>query len=145
MNQVFTSGGLSIGVSASASVLTMNIQDWFPLGWTGWISLLSKGLSRVFSNTTVQKHQLVFQCSAFFIVQLSHPYMTTGKPIALARQTFVGKVISLHLDSMDILTILIIPIYEHGITFHCDCLLYKHFHETQIYTLLDNFQNLCYT
>ena len=53
----FTSGGQSIGVSASASVLPMNAQDWFPLGWTGWISLQSKGLSRVFSNTTVQKHQ----------------------------------------------------------------------------------------
>ena len=57
VSQFFTSGGQSIGVSASASVLLMNIQDWFPLGWTGWISLLSKGLSRVFSNTTVQKHQ----------------------------------------------------------------------------------------
>ena len=57
MSQFFTAGGQSIGVSASASVLPMNIQDWFPLGWTGWISLQSKGLSRVFSNTTVQKHQ----------------------------------------------------------------------------------------
>ena len=57
MSQLFAWGGQSIGISASASVLTMNIQDWFPLGWTGWISLLSKGLSRVFSNTTVQKHQ----------------------------------------------------------------------------------------
>ena len=56
MSQFFTSGGQSIGVSASASVLPMNIQDWFPLGWTDWISLQSKGLSRVFSNTTVQKH-----------------------------------------------------------------------------------------
>ena len=64
MSQLFTSGGQSIGVSASASVLPMNIQDWFPLGWTGWISLESKGLSRVFSNTTVQKHQ-------FFGAQLS--------------------------------------------------------------------------
>ena len=54
MSQLFTSGGQSIGVSASTSVLPMNIQDWFPLGWTGWISLQSKGLSRVFSNTTVQ-------------------------------------------------------------------------------------------
>ena len=53
----FTSGGQSIGISASASVLPMNIQDWFPLGWTGWISLQSKGLSRVFSNTAVRKHQ----------------------------------------------------------------------------------------
>ena len=57
MSQFFTSGGQNIGVSASTSVLPMNIQDWFPLGWTSWISLQSKGLSRVFSNTTVQKHQ----------------------------------------------------------------------------------------
>ena len=92
MSQLFTSGGQSIGVSASASVLPMNTQGWSLLGWTGWISLLSKGLSRVFSNTTVQKH---LQCSAFFIVQLSHPYMTTGKTIALTRRTFVGKVMSL--------------------------------------------------
>ena len=64
MSQFFTSCGQSIGASASASVLPMNIQDWFPLGRTGWISLQSKGLSRVFSNTTVQKHQ-------FFDAQLS--------------------------------------------------------------------------
>jgi len=68
MSQFFASGGQSIGVSASASVLPMNIQDWFPLGWTGWIFLQSKGLSRVFSNTTVQKHQFfgtqLFYCSA---------------------------------------------------------------------------------
>ena len=57
MTQLFTWGSQSIGVSALASVLPMNTQDWSPLGWTGWISLLSKGLSRVFSNTTVQKHQ----------------------------------------------------------------------------------------
>ena len=56
MSQFFASSGQSTGVSASASVLSKNIQDWFPLGWTGWISLQSKGLSRVFSNTTVQKH-----------------------------------------------------------------------------------------
>ena len=64
MSQLFAWGGQSIGVSASASVLPMNIQDWSPLGWTGWISLESMGLSRVFSNTTVQKHQ-------FFGAQLS--------------------------------------------------------------------------
>ena len=64
MSQFFTSGGQSIGVSDSASVFLMNTQDWSPFGWTGWISLLSKGLSRVFSNTTVQKHQ-------FFCTQLS--------------------------------------------------------------------------
>ena len=57
MNQHFTSGGQNIGVSASTSVLPMYTQDWSPLGWTGWSSLQSKGLSRVFSNTTVQKHQ----------------------------------------------------------------------------------------
>ena len=64
MSQFFPSGGQSIGVSASALDLPMNIQNWFPLGWTGWISLQPKGLSRVFSNTTVQKHQ-------FFSAQLS--------------------------------------------------------------------------
>ena len=64
VSQFFTSGGQNIGVSASVSVLPMNIQDRFPLGWTGWISVQSKGLSRVFSNTTVQKHQ-------FFSNQLS--------------------------------------------------------------------------
>ena len=64
MSQFFASGGQSIGVSASASLLPMNIQDWFPLGWTGWMSLQSQGLSRVFSNTTVQDHQ-------FFGAQLS--------------------------------------------------------------------------
>ena len=58
MSQFFISGGQSIGVSASTSVLPMNTQDWSPLGWTGWISLQSQGLSRVFSNTTVQKHQI---------------------------------------------------------------------------------------
>ena len=64
MSQFFTSGGQSTGVSASASVLPMNIQDWSPLGWTGWISLQSKGLSRAFSNTTLQKHQ--FFSSMYF-------------------------------------------------------------------------------
>ena len=64
MSQLFASGGQSIGVSASASVLPMNTHDWSPLGWTCWISLQSKGPSRVFSNTTVQKHQ-------FFCAQLS--------------------------------------------------------------------------
>ena len=64
MSQLFAPGGQNTGVSASTSVLPMNTQDWFPLGWTGWIPLQSKGLSRVFSNTTVQKHQ-------FFGAQLS--------------------------------------------------------------------------
>ena len=87
MSQFFASGGQSIRVSASASALPMNIQDWSPLGWTVLISLQSKGLSRVFSNATVQKHKFL----VFFIVQLSRPYMTTGKTIALTRWTFVSK------------------------------------------------------
>ena len=91
MSQLFESGGPSIGVSASASILPMNIQGLSPLGWTGWISLQSKGPSRVFSKTTVQ----MLRHSAFFIVQLLHPYMTTRKAIALTRWTFVGKVESL--------------------------------------------------
>ena len=64
MSQFFASGGQSTGVSALASALPMNLQDWFPLGWTGWISLQSRGLSRVFSNTTVQRHR-------FFSAQIS--------------------------------------------------------------------------
>ena len=68
MSQFFTQGGPNIG--ASASVLPMNIQDWFPLGWTGWISLHSMGLSRVFSNTTVQKHQ--FFCTQLSLYSNSH-------------------------------------------------------------------------
>ena len=108
MSQFFTSGGQSIGVSASTSVLPMNIQDLFPLGWTGWISLQSKGLSRVFSNTTVQKHQF-FGNSAFFTVQLSHPYMTTGKTTVLTRRTFVGKVMSLLFNMLSRLVITFLP------------------------------------
>ena len=100
MNQFFTSGGQSIGVSASTSVLALNIQDWFPLGWTGWISLQSKGLSRVFSKTTHSSKASVLCRSTFFIVQLSHPYMTTGKTLALTRQTFIGKVMQTILASV---------------------------------------------
>ena len=70
MSQFFASGGQSIGASASASVLPMNIQGWFPLGWNGLISLQSKGLSRVFSNTTVQKHQ--FFGAQPFLLSISH-------------------------------------------------------------------------
>ena len=85
----------------------MNTQDLSPLGWTGWISLQSKGLSRVFSSTTLQKHQ-------FFGTQLSSspaltPYMTTGKTIVLTRWTFVGKVISLLLNMLSKLVITFLP------------------------------------
>ena len=92
-SQFFASGGQSIGVSASTSVLPMNIQDWFTLGWIGWISLQSKGLSSLLQLHSSKAS--ILWCSAFFIVQLSHPYMTTGKTIALFKQTFVGKVMSL--------------------------------------------------
>ena len=91
MSQLFASGGQSIGASASASALPKSIQDWFLLGLTGLISLQSKGLSRVLSNTTVQKHQ-------FFGTQLSlwsNSYIHTRKTIALTRRTFVSKIMSL--------------------------------------------------
>ena len=88
MSQFFTSSGQSIGVSASASVLPVNIQDWFPW-WTGWISLQSKGPSRVFSNTTAQKHQL--SRAQFSLWSNSHIFMTTGKTIALTRWTLLAK------------------------------------------------------
>ena len=91
MIQLLASGGQSIGTSASASVLPMNIQGWFPLGFSGLNSLQSKGLSRVFSNTTVQKHQF-FGTQPFFLVQLSQLYMTTRKTIALTRRTSVSNV-----------------------------------------------------
>ena len=90
MSQFFASGGWSIGVSASASVLAMNIQARFPLGWTGWISLLSVGLSSLLQYHSSKAS--ILQPSAFFIIQLSHPYLTTGKTIALTRQNFLGKV-----------------------------------------------------
>ena len=108
MSQCFISGSQRIGVSASTSVLPMNTQDWFPLGWTGWISLQSKGLSRVFSNTIVSKPSIL-QHSAFFIVQLSHPYMTTRKTIALTRQIFIGKIMSLLFNMLSRLVITFLP------------------------------------
>ena len=82
MSQLFTSGGQSIRASTSASVFPGNIQGWFPLGLTDLISLLSKGLSRVFPSTTIQKYQF-FSSQPSFMVQLSHSYMTTGKTTPL--------------------------------------------------------------
>ena len=108
VSQLFASDGQSTGVSASASVLPMNTQNWSPLGWTGCISLQSKGLSRVFSNTTVQKHQ-------FFSAQLSsqsnfhiHRW-PLDKTIALTRWTFVDKVMSLLFNTMSRLVIAFLP------------------------------------
>ena len=101
MSLFFASGGQSIGAPASISVLPMNTQSWFSLGWSGLISLLSSGLCRVFSSTTVQKHQ-------FFSAQLSlwsnshiHTWVV-GKAIALTKQTFVGKVLSLLFNTLGV-------------------------------------------
>ena len=107
MSQFFAWGGQNIGVSASASVLPMNIQDWSPLGWTDWISLLSKGLSRVFSSITVQSINSL-ALSFLYSQQFSHPYMTTGKTITLTRQSLVGQVMSLLFNMLSrlVLTIL---------------------------------------
>ena len=97
--------GQTIGVSASASVLPMNIQDWFPLGLTGWIPLQSKGFSSVFSNTTAQKLSVL----SFLYSPTLTPYMTIGKTIALTRWTFVGKVMSLFFNMTSRLFIAFLP------------------------------------
>ena len=103
MSQFFASGSQSIGVAASASVLPMNIQDWFLLRWTCWISLQSKGLSSLLQHHS-SKASILWP-SAFFIVQLSHPYMTTGKTVTLTRRTFVSKVMSLLFNMLSRLAI----------------------------------------
>ena len=90
-------------------ILPKNTQYWSPLEWTDWISLQSKGLSRVFSNTTHSSKASILQHSAFFTVQLWHPYMTTGKTIALTRRTFVGKVTSLLFNMLSRLVITFLP------------------------------------
>ena len=109
MSQFFASGGQSIGVSAS--VLPMNIQDWSPLGWTGWISVQSKGLSRVFQHHSSKAS--ILWCSGFFMAQHSHPYMTTGKTIALTRWTFVVKVMSLLFTMLSRFVIVFLPRSKH--------------------------------
>ena len=111
LSQFFMSGIQNIGASTSASVLPKNIQDWFPLGLTGLISLKFKGLSRVFSNTIVQRHQ-------FFSVQLSlwynsHIHTWLEKTIALTRWTFVGKVISLFFNMLFRFVIAFLPRSKH--------------------------------
>ena len=108
MSQFFASGGQSTGVSASTSVLPMNIQDWFPLGW---ISLESKGLSSLLQHHSSKAS--ILRHLAFFIVELSYPYMTTGKTIALTRQTFVGKVTSLLFNMLSRLVITFLPRSKH--------------------------------
>ena len=113
-SQLFASDGQIIEVSALASVLTVNIQDWFPLELTGLISLQPKSLSRVFSSPTFQKHQFL---GAFFMVQFSHPYMTIEEKknnnIALTIWTFVGKVMSLLFNTLDWFVIAFLPRNKH--------------------------------
>ena len=107
----FSKGGQSIGVSVSISVLPMNIQDWYPLGWTDWISMLFKGLSRVFF--TPQFRSINSLALGFLYSPTSHPYMTTAKTITLTRWTFVGKVISLLLNMLSRLVITFLPRNKH--------------------------------
>ena len=107
MSELFARGSQSIGVSALASVLPMNNQDWSPSGWTGWIFLQSNRLSSLLQHHNSKAS--VFQHSAFFTVQLLYPYMTTGKTIALTRWTFVGKVMSLLFNMLSRLVITFLP------------------------------------
>ena len=112
MSQFFPSGGQSIGVSASASVLPMNIQDWFSFRMD-WLDLFAvQGTLK----SLLQHHSSkasILRCSAFFIVQLSHKYMTTGKTTALTSQTFVGKVMSLLFNMLSRLVITFLPRSKH--------------------------------
>ena len=108
VSQLFTSHGQSIGASASASVLPMNIQEWFPLGLTGFYLLTIQGILKCL----LQHHNtkaLVLQHSAFFMVQFSHPYMTTGRNIALTRWIFVSKVIYLLFNVLSRFVIAFLP------------------------------------
>ena len=107
MSQLFPSGGHSIWASSSASTLPMNIQDWFPLGLTCWISLQSGTLKNLLQHHSSKAS--ILQCSNFLMVQLSHPYMTTGKIIAFTRWTFVGKVMSLLFNMLSRLVIAFLP------------------------------------
>ena len=110
MSQIFTWGGQSTGVSAS--VLPMNIQDWFPLGLTGLDLLAVQGTLK----SLLQHHSSkasILQRSAFFIVQPSYPYMTTGKTIALTRWTFVGNIMSLLFTMLSRLVITFLPRSKH--------------------------------
>jgi len=107
---LFTSGGQSISASVSASVPSMNIQDWFPVGLTNLISLQSKGFQG--SSPTSSKASIL-KLSAFFMVHISHWYMTTGKTIALIRQNFVGKVTSLLFNMLSRFVILFLAKSKH--------------------------------
>ena len=109
MSQFFISDGQSIGALASASVLPMNIQDWFPLGWAGWTGWTAiQGTLKSLLQHHSSKASTLW-CSVFFIVQLSHPHMIIGKTIVLTRQTFVSKVMSLLFNKLSRLVIAFLP------------------------------------
>ena len=112
MNQFFTSSGQSIGVSASASVFPMNTQDRSPSEWTGWISLQPQRTLQSLLQHHRSKASILWR-SAFFTVQLSHPYTTTGKTIALTRRIFVAKVMSLLFNMLSRLVITFLPRSKH--------------------------------
>ena len=111
-SQLFASGGQSIGVSASTSVLPMNTQDWSPSGWAAWIFLQVQGALESLLQHYSSKASILLR-SAFFIVQLSHPYMTTGKTIAFSRWTLVGRVMSLFFNMLSRLVITFLPRSKH--------------------------------
>ena len=111
MSQFFSWGGQSIGVSVSTSVLPMNTQDWSPLGWTGWVSLQSRDSQE--SSPTPQFKSINSLALGFLTVQLSHPYITTGKTIALTGWTFVGKVMSLLINMLSRLVITFLSRSKH--------------------------------
>ena len=113
MSQLFTSNDQNAGVSASASVLSVSIQGWFPLRLNAFISLLSKGTLRsLFQNLRTLK-AWILQWSAFFTVQLSQPYVTTGKTIALTIWTFIGRVMSLLFNTLSRFVIAFLPRSKH--------------------------------
>ena len=119
MSHFFASGAPNIGVSTLASASPMNIQDWYPLGWNDWISLQSKGLSRVFPTPQFKN---ISSWILSFLVQLSHPYLATEKIIALTRQMFVSKVMSLLFIMLSRLAIGFLPsskrLWFHGCNHH---------------------------
>ena len=111
MSQFLASDGQSIRALASPLVLPMKIQYWFPLEWTGWISLQSEELSSLLQHH--RSKSSILRCSAFFIVQLSHPYMTTGENITLIRWAIVGKELSLLFNMLPRLVITFLPKSKH--------------------------------
>ena len=113
MSRFFASGGQSIGASASALVLPRDIRDWFPLGLTVLNSLLSKGLSRVFSSTTVWKHHFFETQRSLWSNSHISTWLTTGKTVVLIVWTFVGKVMSLHFNILSRFVIAILPRSRH--------------------------------